>query len=141
MIAFSLIAFLPSITHPAERRAPLSALAAAHGVVLFAWLLLFLVQSRLIATHRVAIHRRLGEGDGHAILRDRGRGKRGYVKYGCQAAGTVAFVTTRSPFGRTGWRSSSWQPWNSAWRRSSGKRPVLRTFVVNAGNSRPRPNA
>src|ERR1039457_6337810 len=60
MIAVSLIAFLPSITHPAERRAPLSALAAAHGVVFFAWLLLFLVQSRLIATHRVAIHRRLG---------------------------------------------------------------------------------
>ena len=60
MIAISLIAFLPSITHPAERRAPLSALAAAHGVVFFAWLLLFLVQSRLIATHRVAIHRRLG---------------------------------------------------------------------------------
>jgi hypothetical protein len=60
MIAISLIAFLPSITHPAERRAPLSPLAAAHGAVFFAWLLLFLVQSRLIATHRVAIHRRLG---------------------------------------------------------------------------------
>jgi hypothetical protein len=60
MIAISLIAFLPSIIHPAERHAPLSALAAAHGVVFFAWLLLFLVQSRLIATHRVAIHRRLG---------------------------------------------------------------------------------
>jgi hypothetical protein len=60
MIAISLIAFLPSITHPAERRAPLSAVAAAHGVVFFAWLLLFLVQSRLIATHRVAMHRRLG---------------------------------------------------------------------------------
>jgi hypothetical protein len=29
MIAISLIAFLPSITHPAERRAPLSAVAAA----------------------------------------------------------------------------------------------------------------
>ena len=60
MIAIPLIGFLPSITHPAERRAPLTALAAAHGVVFFAWLLLFLVQSRLIATHRVAIHRRLG---------------------------------------------------------------------------------
>jgi hypothetical protein len=60
MIAISLLAFIPSITHPAERRAPLSALAAAHGVVFFAWLLVFLIQSRLIATHRVAIHRRLG---------------------------------------------------------------------------------
>src|SRR5580692_2213196 len=60
MIATSLTAFIPSIVHPAGRRAPLSPLAAAHGVVFFAWLLLFLVQSRLIATHRVAIHRRLG---------------------------------------------------------------------------------
>jgi hypothetical protein len=60
MIATSLAAFIPSIVHPAGRRAPLSPLAAAHGVVFFAWLLLFLVQSRLIATHRVAIHRRLG---------------------------------------------------------------------------------
>lgn len=60
MIAISLLAFIPSITHPAERRAPLSALTAAHGVVFFAWLLVFLIQSRLIATHRVAIHRRLG---------------------------------------------------------------------------------
>jgi hypothetical protein len=59
-IAISMIGFLPSIIHPAERRAPLSALAGAHGVVFFAWLLLFLVQGRLIATHRLAIHRRLG---------------------------------------------------------------------------------
>jgi hypothetical protein len=60
MIATSLMGFIPSITLSAERRAPLSALAAAHGIVFFAWLLLFLVQGRLIATHRVAIHRRLG---------------------------------------------------------------------------------
>jgi len=60
MIAISLLAFIPSITHPAERRAPLSALAAAHGVVFFAWLLVCLIQSRLIATHSVATHRRLG---------------------------------------------------------------------------------
>jgi hypothetical protein len=60
MIAISLLAFIPSITNPAKRRAPLSALAAAHGVVFFAWLLVFLIQSSLIATHRVAIHGRLG---------------------------------------------------------------------------------
>ena len=60
MIGISLLAFMPSITHPAERRAPLSALAAGHGVLFFAWLLVFLIQSRLIATRRVAIHRRLG---------------------------------------------------------------------------------
>jgi hypothetical protein len=60
MMATSLIAFLPTIVRPAERHAPLSALAAAHGVVFFSWLLLFLIQSRLIATRHVAWHRRLG---------------------------------------------------------------------------------
>jgi hypothetical protein len=60
MIATCLMAFIPSIIHPAERQAPLSALAAAHGIVFFAWLLLFLIQSRLIATRHVAWHRRLG---------------------------------------------------------------------------------
>jgi hypothetical protein len=30
MIAISMIGFLPSIIHPAERRAPLSVLAGAH---------------------------------------------------------------------------------------------------------------
>jgi hypothetical protein len=60
MIATASMAFVPSIIHPEERHAPLSALAAAHGVVFFAWLLLFLIQSRLIATRHVAWHRRLG---------------------------------------------------------------------------------
>jgi hypothetical protein len=60
MIATSLVGFLPSIIHPAERREPLSALAAAHGIVILAWLLVFLIQSRLIATRHVAWHRRLG---------------------------------------------------------------------------------
>jgi len=60
MIATSLAGFLPSIVNPGGRREPLSLLAAAHGIVFFSWLLLFLVQSRLVATHRVALHRRLG---------------------------------------------------------------------------------
>ena len=60
MIAISLVAFVPSIIHPAKRQAPLSALAATHGVVYFAWLVLFLVQSRLIATRHVGWHRKLG---------------------------------------------------------------------------------
>ena len=60
LIAISLVAFLPSITHPAERRAPLSALAAAQGIVFLAWLLVFLIQSRLIASRHVVWHRRLG---------------------------------------------------------------------------------
>jgi hypothetical protein len=60
MIATSLAAFMPSLVHPAERRAPLSVLAAAHGIVFFVWLLIFLAQSTLIATRHVAWHRRLG---------------------------------------------------------------------------------
>ncbi len=60
MLATCIAAFAPSLTHPAARRAPLSLLAAAHGTVFFAWLLIFLVQSRLIATHHVAWHKRLG---------------------------------------------------------------------------------
>jgi hypothetical protein len=60
MIATSLAGFLPSIVNPGGRREPLSLLAASHGIVFFAWLLLFLIQSRLVATHRVLLHRRLG---------------------------------------------------------------------------------
>jgi hypothetical protein len=60
MIATCLMAFIPSIIHPVERHAPLSVLAAAHGAVFVAWLLLFLVQSRLVATRHVALHRKLG---------------------------------------------------------------------------------
>lgn len=52
--------FLPSIVHETERRAPLSALAAAHGFVFVLWLIIFALQSRLVASGRVAVHRRLG---------------------------------------------------------------------------------
>ena len=45
---------------PATRRAPLTLLAEAHGIVFFMWLLLYLAQSLLIANRRVALHRRLG---------------------------------------------------------------------------------
>jgi hypothetical protein len=60
MIAVVLAAFTPSLAHPAGRRAPLSVLAGAHGTVFFAWLLIFLVQSRLVAARHVAWHKRLG---------------------------------------------------------------------------------
>lgn len=60
MIATSVAAFGPALVNPAGRRAPLSILAAAHGIVFFAWLLLFLTQSLLVAARQVNWHRRLG---------------------------------------------------------------------------------
>jgi hypothetical protein len=60
MLATSIAGFAPAILNPVGRRAPLSPLAAVHGLVFFAWLLLFFVQSLLIATGRVSVHRRLG---------------------------------------------------------------------------------
>jgi len=60
MLVISIAGFMPAIVHPAGRRAPLTLLAAAHGTVFLAWLLLFLAQSLLVATGRVGWHRRLG---------------------------------------------------------------------------------
>ena len=60
MIATSIAGFLPAIIDPGTRRAPLTLLAGAHGIVFFMWLFLYLAQSLLIANRRVALHRRLG---------------------------------------------------------------------------------
>jgi hypothetical protein len=60
MIAMSIAGFGPSLVNPTRRRAPLSLLAAAHGIVFLVWLLLFLAQSLLVASRRVNWHRRLG---------------------------------------------------------------------------------
>jgi hypothetical protein len=60
ILAVSIAGFMPAIVSPAGRRAPLTLLAAAHGVVFLAWLLLFLAQSLLVATRRVGWHRKLG---------------------------------------------------------------------------------
>jgi hypothetical protein len=60
MLATTAAGFLPSLLHAAGRRAPISPLAAAHGIVFFAWLCIFLVQSRLVATENVGLHQRLG---------------------------------------------------------------------------------
>ena len=59
MIATSIAGFLPGIMSP-TRRAPISLLAAAHGIVILAWQFLYLAQSLLVATRHVAWHRRLG---------------------------------------------------------------------------------
>jgi len=59
-IATSIAGFLPAILHPATRRAPLTLLAAVHGIVILLWLFLYLAQALLIANRRVDLHRRLG---------------------------------------------------------------------------------
>jgi hypothetical protein len=59
-IATSIAGFLPAIINPATRRAPLTLLAAVHGIVIYLWLFLYLAQALLIANRRVDLHRRLG---------------------------------------------------------------------------------
>ena len=60
MLAISMAGFMPSLVHVAGRRAPISPLAAAHGIIFFAWLLIFLIQSSLIASRHLTLHRKLG---------------------------------------------------------------------------------
>jgi uncharacterized membrane protein YozB (DUF420 family) len=52
--------FGPSIINTAARKAPLTPLAEMHAVATIGWLLLFLAQTTLVATRRIAAHRRLG---------------------------------------------------------------------------------
>jgi hypothetical protein len=60
MIAVAIAGFAPSIAAPSRRLAPLTALAAVHGILFFLWLLLFLLQTTLIAARRPDLHRRMG---------------------------------------------------------------------------------
>jgi len=60
MIAVTIAGFAPSIVNPSRRLAPVTLLVAVHGVLFFLWLLLFLVQTSLIATRHVDLHRRMG---------------------------------------------------------------------------------
>jgi hypothetical protein len=60
-VLFSVAAFGPSMTLTAGRSGRLTAMLAAHGVVFFAWLLVFLAQSMLARMGRLDLHRRLGE--------------------------------------------------------------------------------
>jgi hypothetical protein len=59
-ILIAIASFAPSIVNPQHRLGAWTWVAAAHGIVFFAWLLLFLVQTLLIQTGRVAVHRTLG---------------------------------------------------------------------------------
>jgi len=60
MMAVAIAGFAPSIVNTVGRRAPLSPLAVAHGVVFFVWLGIFLVQGSLVASGNVRLHRRVG---------------------------------------------------------------------------------
>jgi hypothetical protein len=60
VILVSVVGFGPSIIDQSKRNAPPTPLVIAHGIISCAWLLLFIVQATLVATRRVAVHRRVG---------------------------------------------------------------------------------
>ena len=62
VVLICLAGFGPSIIDPTSRNLPLpmTALVATHAIASSAWVLLFLVQTTLVATGRISIHRRLG---------------------------------------------------------------------------------
>jgi hypothetical protein len=59
-LLFSIVAFAPSIVHPQKRSGDVTPLVAAHGIVLFAWLVLFNAQTILAKNGNLALHRRMG---------------------------------------------------------------------------------
>lgn len=59
-LAIAFAGFGPAIIHSEGRRAPMNLTVALHGMVFTGWLVLFLIQSLLISTGNVRIHRRLG---------------------------------------------------------------------------------
>ena len=60
MIVVAVAGFAPSIIDPSRRLAPLTPLVAAHGILVFCWLLLFLFQTMLIGSRQIGFHRRIG---------------------------------------------------------------------------------
>lgn len=62
LIVLNIVAFVPSLVDPSRRTVPLplTPLLLLHVVVSVGWLLLFLAQATLVATGRVATHRRVG---------------------------------------------------------------------------------
>jgi FtsH-binding integral membrane protein len=60
MIAIAVAGFAPSLVDPSRRSAPITWLVAVHGILLFGWLLLFSLQTMLIATRHVSLHRSMG---------------------------------------------------------------------------------
>jgi hypothetical protein len=60
MIVVAVAGFVPSIIDSSRRLAPLTPLVAAHGVLVFCWLLLFVFQAMLVGSRHVVFHRRMG---------------------------------------------------------------------------------
>ena len=65
MLAFIFIGFAPSfylrgVIHPYHPMAPLNLVVFLHGLAFSAWVILFAVQTGLVASGNVHIHRRLG---------------------------------------------------------------------------------
>lgn len=62
MILLNVVAFAPGMIDPSRRNVPLplTPLVTAHAILASAWLVLFLAQATLVATRRVALHRRAG---------------------------------------------------------------------------------
>jgi hypothetical protein len=62
VILLNIVAFAPGIIDPSRRNVPLplTPLVTAHAILSAAWLALFLAQAVLVATRRVALHRRIG---------------------------------------------------------------------------------
>jgi hypothetical protein len=57
---FCVVAFGPSIMHTERRLGLITPLLAVHGIVFFAWLLLFVAQTILARTRNLALHRSMG---------------------------------------------------------------------------------
>lgn len=59
-LAIAVAGFAPSLLFPSRRLGSVNLLVAVHGILFAAWLVLFVVQSLLIARGQTATHRRLG---------------------------------------------------------------------------------
>ena len=59
-ITLSVAAFGPSLMNSSQRRGSITGIAAAHAILMSAWLILYLIQTILAANGGIVLHRRLG---------------------------------------------------------------------------------